>query len=102
MENQGGQKQIPAKVSAEKAESRLAEISDKSHSLIHAREQVNKVHSEGYFENHYKEADRKLKKLLHEKVLLSWKRMISDRVKKKVKEEVQPESKPRIIITIEQ
>ena len=98
-----GTKQKPAKVSAEKAECRLAEISERSHSLIHAREQVNKVHSEGYFENHYKDADKKLKKMLHEKVLLSWRKMISERVKnRKEKEEEAPESRPRVIITIEQ
>lgn len=100
-ENIGGPKQKPAKISAERAESRLAEISERSCSLIQARDQVNKVHSEGYFENHYKAADKKLKQLLHEKVLLAWKKMMNARTNKKTKEEAQPESKPRVILTIE-
>jgi hypothetical protein len=46
--------------------------------LLKARKDTEKVYSKGYFENHYKDADKKLKKLLHEKVMAAWANSISD------------------------
>lgn len=37
--------------------------------LMDIREKLNTVHSEGYFENHYKEADKGLKEVLHSKAV---------------------------------
>ena len=46
--------------------------------LLEARKAAEKVYSKGYFENHYKDADKKLKSLLHEKVMDAWANSISD------------------------
>jgi len=37
--------------------------------LMEARESLNKVHSEGYFENHYPKADKGLKEVLHNRTV---------------------------------
>lgn len=40
--------------------------------LLKMREKIDKVHADGYFENHYPNADKKLKSLLHEQTLAAW------------------------------
>lgn len=40
--------------------------------LLKARKNIDKVHADGYFENHYPEADKKLKSLIHEDALIAW------------------------------
>jgi hypothetical protein len=40
--------------------------------LLKAREEADRVYSNGYFENHYKDADKQLKSMLHEKVMDAW------------------------------
>lgn len=40
--------------------------------LLKVREDADRVYSNGYFENHYSEADKRLKGLLHEKVMAAW------------------------------
>jgi len=40
--------------------------------LLKAREEVNDVYSDGYFESHYPQADKTLKGLLHDQVLDAW------------------------------
>lgn len=37
--------------------------------LLHAKEATNKIHSQGYFENHYPEADSTLKEVAHQHVM---------------------------------
>jgi len=46
--------------------------------LMESRADVNKIYSEGYFENHYPEADKQLKQFLHEKTMASWAKALSD------------------------
>jgi hypothetical protein len=46
--------------------------------LLKAKEVSDKVYSNGYFENHYPDADRELKSLLHEKVMAAWANAESD------------------------
>ena len=40
--------------------------------LMEARKNLNKIYSDGYFENHYPEADKDLKNHLHEQTMSSW------------------------------
>lgn len=40
--------------------------------LMKMRESLDKVHANGYFEQHYPEADKMLKRLLHEHTLDAW------------------------------
>ena len=37
--------------------------------LLQAKKDINASHSQGYFENHYPDADKQLKELAHERVL---------------------------------
>jgi hypothetical protein len=55
--------------------------------LLRARDDADKVYSKGYFENHYKDADKDLKGMLHEKVMDAWANSIgtgSDKKSEKV------------------
>ena len=70
-----GQKKRPLRLSTMAAKFGLKTVHDRISELMHARKDVNKVHSEGYFENHYPEADGELKGLLHEKVMLAHSRL---------------------------
>lgn len=40
--------------------------------LLQTKKVLDKVYSNGYFENHYPDADEKLKGLLHERAMVSW------------------------------
>lgn len=40
--------------------------------LLSSKRDVDQVYSNGYFENHYPEADKKLKRVLHDKVMADW------------------------------
>lgn len=40
--------------------------------LLQAREEADKVYSNGYFQRHYPQAEKKIKRLLHDKVMHSW------------------------------
>jgi hypothetical protein len=52
---------------------RLAEIAfSRIQPLVDSRDTLNKVYSKGYFENHYPEADRSLKELLHSQTMQAW------------------------------
>jgi hypothetical protein len=46
--------------------------------LLRAREEADKVYSNGYFENHYPEADKKVKRLLHNRVMAAWANALND------------------------
>ena len=70
-----GQKKRPERLSAMASKYGLKTVHDRINELMEARKDVNKVHSEGYFENHYPEADGELKGLLHEKVMLAHSRL---------------------------
>jgi len=56
-----------------KSTGRLAQLANsRSDGLLAARETLNKVYADSYFENHYPDADRKLKKVLHAKTMKAW------------------------------
>jgi hypothetical protein len=59
--------------------------------LLKAKEEADKVYSNGYFENHYKDADKTLKTMLHDKVMDAWAN--TNGYKKKKKEEDVKEGK---------
>ena len=54
---------------------RDAEIDD----LMEVRAKLNKVHSEGYFENFYPKADKGLKEVLHNKAVQTASKLIEPR-----------------------
>ena len=47
--------------------------------LLESRKDLNNVYSEGYFQNHYPEADKNLKQFLHEKTMASWAKALRER-----------------------
>lgn len=47
----------------------LPDLSKKLQPLVEAKQQIDSAYSQGYFENHFPEADSKLKELAHQKVL---------------------------------
>lgn len=52
---------------------RLAELAfSRIKPLMKTREALNKVYSDSYFENHYPEADKTLKGLLHNSTMDAW------------------------------
>ena len=55
-----------------------ARILRKVSPLLEAREEADKVYSKGYFERAYPEADKKLKRLLHSKVMGAWANALND------------------------
>ena len=50
----------------------------KLHPLLQARMEADKVYSNGYFERNYKGADKKLKRLLHDRVTAAWANALND------------------------
>ena len=40
--------------------------------LLQTKKVLDNVYSNGYFENHYPDADKKLKNLLHDRAMLAW------------------------------
>jgi hypothetical protein len=42
------------------------------HPLLQAKLETDKVYANGYFERNYREADKRLKRLLHNKVISAW------------------------------
>jgi hypothetical protein len=40
--------------------------------LLEASKTADQVYANGYFERHYPEADKKMKSLLHDKVMAAW------------------------------
>ncbi len=51
---------------------RLAQLAARLEPLLHNKKTLDKVYSKGYFENHYPEADKTLKRLLHKKAMDAW------------------------------
>ena len=46
--------------------------------LLQAKDEVDRVYSNGYFENHYPDADKKLKDILHRKVMAAWSNALNE------------------------
>jgi hypothetical protein len=46
--------------------------------LLQARKEADKVYSKGYFENHYPEADKQAKRMLHSRVMNAWANALND------------------------
>jgi hypothetical protein len=84
----------------------LRKLSDKHERLLtpllKVKKEADKVYSKGYFENHYPDADKHLKSMLHEKVMAAWSNSLNGNGKKvKEKEvDVHRESPLSISITI--
>jgi len=53
-------------------------ILNKLKPLLKAQENSNKVYSNGYFEGHYPDADKKLKGLLHDSTMAAWANAMSE------------------------
>jgi hypothetical protein len=86
------------RVSGYEAERKIADIDAQVKPLVEAREQINKIHnSSGFFENHYKRSDKKLKKLMHQKMLFAIGRMISG---EPAEEKATPKEEKNIHVTI--
>lgn len=73
---------------------------DKLIPLLKVRESTDKVYSNGYFENHYSEADKLLKGLLHEKVMAAWANSINKKPKKKKELTEEPSGGLQLSISI--
>ncbi len=66
-------KQRPLSVKSPSILRKLASsVEAKIKPLLQVKEEVDRVYSNGYFENHYPDADKTLKDTLHQKVLASW------------------------------
>ena len=65
--------------------------------LLQVREEADKVYSNGYFGRHYPQAEKKLKRLLHDRVTAAWANSLNDE---------DPEERPKaglgsgVVITI--
>jgi hypothetical protein len=70
-----GDKLQPNKLRSRAANASVEKWRNKLMPLINARKILNKVYSNGYFENHYKEADADLKKVLHEQTMAAHSRL---------------------------
>lgn len=46
--------------------------------LLQAREEADKVYSNGYFQRHYPGAEKKIKHLLHDRVMSAWANSLND------------------------
>ena len=51
---------------------RLAELASRVGPLLHTKQILDKVYSNGYFETHYPDADKTLKGLLHQRAMDAW------------------------------
>lgn len=74
----GDQPKPPATRSRKTLRDIAAEHHRKLTPLLRVKEEADKVYSNGYFEQHYKEADRLLKQLLHDKVMNAWAAALND------------------------
>lgn len=68
----------PEKMKTSRIAKRLKILSARVNGLLKARETCDKVYSNGFFENHYPKADKRLKELLHEKCMLAHSRALND------------------------
>lgn len=75
---QSGQRKRPRLLSKKQASEKNKSLSDRIGPLMEARAQANKVYSNSYFENHYPEADKDLKKRLDEKIMTAHSRLKAD------------------------
>lgn len=73
-----GEEPTPERMKTNRLAQRLKVISARLNNLLKTREEADRVYSNGYFENHYPKADKQLKNLLHEKVMLAHSRALND------------------------
>ena len=59
--------------------------------LVAAKNEADKVYSNGYFENHYPDADKKLKRMLHSRVMNAWANALNEHER----EEEEKDERPR-------
>jgi len=91
----------PKPMSDEIFDTKYKKMLKKVRPLLEVKEEADKVYSNGYFENHYPEADKKLKSLLHEKAMDAWARSLSSKdAKVEDEEEEEKAEKKAISITI--
>jgi hypothetical protein len=69
--------------------------------LLQAKQEVDKVYSNGYFERHYPDADKTLKDTLHKKVLAAWTTAINHIEEEEEEKERKPSGGITIIINSE-
>jgi hypothetical protein len=62
----------PMPMSSSEHKKQSAKLLSKLQPLLQAKIETDKVYSDGYFERHYATADRKLKKLIHQRVMGAW------------------------------
>ena len=53
-------------------EGSIEKLCEQIEPLLQTKKTLDKVYSNGYFENHYPEADKKLKGLLHDRAMVAW------------------------------
>jgi hypothetical protein len=69
--------------------------------LLEVKKEADEVYSRGYFENHYPDADKTLKRMLHQKAMDAWARSRSDDTGDDEKEEAGEDNHGRTVnITI--
>jgi len=65
----------PNKLQSKEADSFFEKLRKKLMPIVNVRTLLNKVYSNGYFENHYKKADADLKKVLHKQTMVAHSRL---------------------------
>lgn len=88
----------PKPLEGEVFDSRYKKLLKRIRPLLEVKEETDRVYANGYFENHYPAADKKLKKLLHQKAMDAWARAIT-KEEKEEKEEKESDH-GRVMITI--
>lgn len=68
-------------------------------SLLDSKKTLDKVYSDGYFENHYPDADELLKNILHESTMQAWAMAKENQVEPDPEEE-EEEEESKLCITI--
>ena len=85
----------PKKMAGKIASRFLSGLVGRIKPLMKVRDAMDKVYSKGYFEQHYRGADKELKKLLHDEALLAHSKMKDPEVEGEEKDE--KESHPLVI-----
>lgn len=93
-----GEEPKPENQKSSKLAQRLKVISARLNNLLQARTEADKVYSNGYFENHYPKADKQVKNLLHEKVMLAHSRALNNDISP---EEIKESAEPALLAPME-
>jgi len=87
----------PKKISGKIASRFLSGLVGRIKPLMKVRDAMDKIYAKGYHEQHYRGADKELKKLLHEEALVAHAKMRDQEVEEEDDAEDEHESRPLVV-----